>query len=252
MCTLTIVPHEDGLQIGCNRDERPDRGPALGPSVHRIGRLRAVFPVDVRGAGTWIGVNETGLVAAVLNRTEAGDRPAVAALRCSRGTVGRHVLGAADLETAIHAVTTLPLRAFDAFTLVVARGCQAATITNDGFEYGVSVQTITGPLCFTSSSLGDTLVREPRLLLFDRAVKNARAPLLMQRPFHHHHWPDRPHVSVSMRRRDAATVSRTWISVGSDRAILTYEPLDGPAAGQTLLFRGAGCTSSPPSSSRHS
>ena len=84
MCTLTIVPHEDGFQLGCNRDERLSRPAALPPQVHVAGSLLALFPTDVAGGGTWIGVNERGLVAAVLNRTIAGDRPA--ALTASRAS----------------------------------------------------------------------------------------------------------------------------------------------------------------------
>ena len=97
MCTLTIVPHEDGFQLGCNRDERLSRVPAMPPRVHLVGEVVAAFPTDAQGGGTWIGVNEHGLTIGILNRTMPGDRAAVAALRCSRGTIGRHGLGAADL-----------------------------------------------------------------------------------------------------------------------------------------------------------
>jgi hypothetical protein len=48
--------------------------------------------------------------------------------------------------------------------------------------------------------------------------------------FHRHAWPDRPHLSVCMRRRAARTVSHTLVEVGRTRARLIYHP-DAPDAG---------------------
>jgi uncharacterized protein with NRDE domain len=252
MCTLTIVPYEDGFQLGCNRDERLERPAALPPQVHLAGDLLAAFPIDIPGGGTWIGVNERGLVTAVLNRTIAGDRPAAATARCSRGTLARHVLAAEDLDHAVGRLMALPLRAFDPFTVVIAQGRSLGVVTSDGYQYAVTVQALDRPACFTSSSLGDALVLPPRLELFERAVARAREPLLMQSSFHAHQWTDRPHVSVNMRREGAATVSRTWISVSRDRACLTYEPLAGDSTALYPVFTELPCTNSPASSSRPS
>ena len=251
MCTLTLVPHDDGFQLGCNRDERLARPAALPPAVHVAGRLLTAYPTDSAGGGTWIGVNERGLVCAVLNRTVAGDRLASATHRCSRGTIARHVLAAEDIDHAVARLMALPLRAFDPFTVVTVYGRQFAAITSDGYEYGVTVQILDRPICFTSSSLGDAIVMSPRLELFERAVVKAREPLLMQPSFHAHQWRDRPHLSVQMRRTDAATVSRTWINVSSDRVCLAYEPLIGDARSRSFLTE-IPCTSSLASSSRPS
>jgi hypothetical protein len=247
MCTLTIVPHEDGFQLGCNRDERLSRPAALPPHVHVAGSLLALFPTDVPGGGTWIGVNERGLVVSLLNRTAPGDRPAVEGLRCSRGVIARHTLGAEDVDHALSRITALPLRAFDPFTAVVVHHRAVGVVTNDGAQYGVSVQRLERPLCFTSSSLGDSRVSAPRLELFERCVARAREPLLMQGAFHAHRWHDRPEVSVDMRREDAATVSRTWVTLGRERATMTYEVLGGTAA-STPSVTEIPCTSLPVSS----
>ena len=53
----------------CNRDERRDRRAATPPAVHRLQHRTAIYPVDPVGGGTWIGVNDAGLAAALLNRT---------------------------------------------------------------------------------------------------------------------------------------------------------------------------------------
>lgn len=237
MCTVTIVPHEEGFQLGCNRDERLTRPAALPPEVHLAGELLAVHPTDLSGGGTWIGVNERGLVVSVLNRTVSGDRAASPAWRCSRGTIAVHLLGAPALDQAVNRLTALPVRAFDPFTVVLVQGTRLAVVTSDGRGYDSSDQPLQRPVCFTSSSLGDALVVQARLELFERAVAGARSSLLMQSAFHSHRWADRPHLSVDMRRDDAATVSRTWINVTANQASLAYEPLCGEPTVVTLPLR---------------
>src|SRR6266571_4414495 len=69
MCTLLavlgLVPGYP-LVVAMNRDEFYDR-PAVPPSL-RPGTPKIMMPRDERAEGTWIGVNEFGVVAAVSNR----------------------------------------------------------------------------------------------------------------------------------------------------------------------------------------
>lgn len=69
MCTLIallrVVPGYP-LVVAMNRDEFLDR-PSAPPEL-RDGTARIVAPRDERAEGTWIGVNEHGLVAALSNR----------------------------------------------------------------------------------------------------------------------------------------------------------------------------------------
>ena len=67
MCTVTVVPHETGIRVMCNRDERRSRPAALPPQVHDLGGRLAAFPVDPRGGGSWVGVNDAGIVVTLLN-----------------------------------------------------------------------------------------------------------------------------------------------------------------------------------------
>ena len=69
MCTLTIVPFDEGVRLVCNRDERRTRATALAPESHETQTGTAIYPIDPESGGTWIGANESGLVAALLNRT---------------------------------------------------------------------------------------------------------------------------------------------------------------------------------------
>ena len=61
MCTVSIVPHRDGLRVVSNRDERRDRVEALEPSIITLGPLgsleslgsrMATMPIDPDTSGT--------------------------------------------------------------------------------------------------------------------------------------------------------------------------------------------------------
>jgi len=74
MCTLIVIREEEALRVAANRDEELDR-PARPPELWRLGARTALAPVDERARGTWIGVNDAGLFAALTNRFGASGRP---------------------------------------------------------------------------------------------------------------------------------------------------------------------------------
>ncbi len=97
MCLLAICyRHVAGapILVAANRDERFDR-PALPPQL-QPGPPRVVCPVDARAGGTWIGVNEHGVLVAVTNRAAT----TVPAAPRSRGLLCRELL---DCRTAADA-----------------------------------------------------------------------------------------------------------------------------------------------------
>jgi hypothetical protein len=70
MCTLSVIPRDNGFLLGMNRDEKIARGAGLPPHVHVVHGTRAVYPGD-GDSGTWIGVNEHGSAFALLNWNDA-------------------------------------------------------------------------------------------------------------------------------------------------------------------------------------
>ena len=68
MCTVTIVPLEDGYRLMCNRDEQHTRPAALPPRRLSIDGGQATMPIDPQGGGSWIAVTDGGLTIAMLNR----------------------------------------------------------------------------------------------------------------------------------------------------------------------------------------
>jgi hypothetical protein len=91
----------------------------------------------------------------------------------------------------------------------------------------VATGCLTGPLLFTSSSLGDDLVLAPRRALFARMVEGQPSSRIFgaQAAFHRHQWRNRPAVSVVMTRPDAATVSRTAIDIDARIVTMRYMPV---------------------------
>lgn len=224
MCTVSVVPHDLGVRLLSNRDERRSRIPGIPPNVHALPGQRALFPVDPQGGGTWVGVNESGLIVALLNL-----RPPVArrtsAPRRSRGQIVLELLRCTSAHQAMTTAAALDAERFDAFRAVVVQKGDLVVATSTG-EGSVSStwQRFEAPVMFTSSSLGDAVVEPPRRRLFERMVlQNPVDWLEGQARFHDHQWEHQPEISVRMEREDALTVSRTQVDVTNRTCQLMYE-----------------------------
>ena len=119
MCTLVILRrpgHLWPLLIAANRDEMADR-PSLAPGRHWPDRPDVIAGQDVTAGGSWLGINEHGVVAGVLNRP--GSLGPVADKR-SRGELVLEALDHADAKDAAEALCALDPRAYRPFNLVIA------------------------------------------------------------------------------------------------------------------------------------
>src|SRR5262245_66536946 len=99
MCLLALffrAVDDAPLVIGANREERYDR-PATPPQHVQEGPLRFVAGLDRVAGGTWLGVNERGVVIAVTNRGKADVPPDPP----SRGLLARRLLGCATARVAV-------------------------------------------------------------------------------------------------------------------------------------------------------
>jgi len=235
MCTVTLVPYDDGFRLVSNRDERRNRAEAMTPTVHRLAHGAAIYPVDPVGGGTWVGVNDVGLAAALLNRTiDSSVSPDDAAPR-SRGLVIPRLLGCHSLSDALETAARLDPAEYGLFRLVIVQRNVGVVLTSDGFEISLDTVTMSQPFMLTSSSLGDAVVEAPRRRLFERLLlKDGGALAAAQARFHDHQWRARPHISVRMERSDARTVSRTCVTVTSRIIELAYDQL---GSGEPLVVR---------------
>jgi Transport and Golgi organisation 2 len=225
MCTLSIVPVVDGCRVVCNRDERRTRAAAHPPIVFPTEVSWATYPRDPESGGTWIGVNDDGLIAALLNRSGTRHRPRVSPP--SRGSIVPALLSCGSIARALDLYDTLDVGQFEPFRIVMAHRSNVAVLASDRAHLPAELFSLVRPVMFTSSSLGDAVVEAPRRRLFEQLVLGGDDWLDGQFQFHRHRWARRPEISVQMSRPDAATVSRTTILVSSRNIDLQYESLAG-------------------------
>ncbi len=154
MCTIIVLRrpnHEWPLLIAANRDEMVDR-PWLPPARHWPDRADVVAGLDRTAGGTWLGINGSGVVAAVLNRVGTlGPAPD----KRSRGELPLEALDHADAADAAEALSALDGRAYRPFNMVVADNRDAFWLRADGGPR-VAVQPLpVGVSMLTAQELND-------------------------------------------------------------------------------------------------
>ena len=234
MCTVSLRRGAGGLLLTMNRDERMDRAPEEAP--RRIpgesDRPSWIAPFDGASGGTWIGVNDRGVAACLLNGYAPADegmrgRPGVP----SRGSIVPRILEDQDGSRPPALREEIDFSAYPSFTLLVvaADGGEIVRWSHGG---GIEREPVPeGWSLLTSSSW-----REPDVALYRRAAFEAwlreggagieGVPLLHLRA-----EPGQERSAPFMTRTRSATRSITQIHVlpGSGEARLTWWPR--PAGG---------------------
>lgn len=111
MCTVVLLRRPGltwPLLLAANRDEMLAR-PSRPPGRHWADRPNVVAGMDEQAGGTWLGINDEGVVAAVMNRVGSlGPAPDAR----SRGELVLEALDHADAAVAAEALAALNARAF--------------------------------------------------------------------------------------------------------------------------------------------
>lgn len=127
MCTLIAIHRQvpgTPLVVAANRDEFLDRA-AVGPAIveHPNG-TRVLAPRDLKAGGTWLGLNEHGVFAALTNRpTQTPDESCR-----SRGLLVMDALGYDEAAKAAAAFEALRPDQYNPFNLFIADANQAYTV----------------------------------------------------------------------------------------------------------------------------
>lgn len=131
MCSVIILrrsAHKWPILIGANRDEMKDRLWEV-PDRHWPDRPHVVAGLDQEAGGTWLGVNDDGLVACILNRHGTlGGHPDYR----SRGELPLEALDHAEALDAAESLANLNPEAYRPFNLIVADHQSAWWLKNDG------------------------------------------------------------------------------------------------------------------------
>ncbi len=153
MCTVVLLrrpDHEWPLILAANRDEMVKR-PWQPPGRHWPDR-DVVAGLDALAGGTWLGINDQGVVSGVLNRP--GTLGPADGLR-SRGELPLEALDHADAVAAATALRALDPRAWRPFNLFVADNRDAFWLRSAGGRITASEIPV-GLSMLTAHDLNDT------------------------------------------------------------------------------------------------
>lgn len=159
--------------MAANRDEMAGR-PWDDPGRHWPDRDNVVAGIDRLAGGTWLGLNDEGVVAGILNRR---DSLGPDLLLRSRGEIVLEALDHADAVDAAEALSALDGRSYRSFNLVIADNRDAYWLRSLGAAGGgrVEVQEIPpGLSMLTAHDLDDPT--SPRIAHFRPLFEAAPAP----------------------------------------------------------------------------
>jgi len=116
MCSIILRLDDSGTFIAANRDELLRR-PWQPPAAHWPDRPGIIAGRDETAGGTWLGLNEHGVMAAILNRHGT---LGPAAGKNSRGELPLLALQYTTAEAAAAALAAIDAAAYRSFNLVIA------------------------------------------------------------------------------------------------------------------------------------
>ncbi len=176
MCTLVLLrrPGQDWpLVLAANRDEMIDR-PAQPPARHWPDRPEVVAGLDELAGGSWLGLNDHGVVAGILNRFGTlGPAPG----QRSRGELVLEALDHADALAAALALGDIDPRAYRSFNMIIADNRDAFWLRHADPSGTLPVQVrpiAAGLAMIAAGDLDET--ETPRLVRYRPRFAAAAAP----------------------------------------------------------------------------
>ncbi|MEX0692977.1 MAG: NRDE family protein [Rhodospirillales bacterium] len=155
MCTVVISRQPDSpwpVIIAANRDEMSNRL-WRPPARHWDDHPHVIAGIDEEAGGTWMGLNDDGLLAAVLNRP--GSLGPVKGKR-SRGELPLEALSHAEATEAARAIAHLDGRAYRSFNMLIADARDAFWVRSTGDAAKVDMMPVsTGISMLTANDLND-------------------------------------------------------------------------------------------------
>ena len=225
MCTVTLTPikgSQKGFILTSNRDEATGRE-TLPPAVYSEQGIRMVFPKDVVGGGTWLGVSEMKRAICLLNgEFEKHDRQPP--YRLSRGVVVKDLLAASRFDQSLR---DYELKGVEPFTMIIVDWKTTLKFTE--FVWDGRIKHIRNlplvPHIWSSSPLYTTEMKEQRDKWFqDFMEKNhLTSDKLLQ--FHSSAGVGDKEIDVIMDRGFIKTQSISQVKYSGDRLRFYYHDL---------------------------
>jgi len=205
MCTLVVVrrqSHKWPLIIGANRDEMLARTWKF-PGRHWKNRKHIVGGLDEHAGGSWLSINDRGVIASILNR--AGSLGPTDDKR-SRGELVLKALDHEDAQTAAKAFTNCNGEIYQPFNLVIADHKTAFWLRNIGKK---TIECLDVPFGFSMLTAEDiNSTNSPRVKYNLPRFKNANIP----NP-ENNYWKDWEDLLASNNRENRATGQNTAMCI---------------------------------------
>lgn len=204
-----------------NRDDLITR-PEGPPTDQTTDGIRFVSPVDLQSGGTWIGLNEAGLTACLLNRYDT----ALPSYKVSRGAIVPCAMACRTPSEAIQRIAALDLNQFAPFTCVIVSLDTQVRLDWTGSEI-VSSEPVKGcetkKSCMTtSSSVLAADVSARRYRLFQSLTQDRGHDLETLAQFHTSSNHEDSWWTPWMARETAHTKSVTRLELSDGRLRLRY------------------------------
>ena len=130
MCSIVILRQSDNewpLIIGANRDEMENRK-CLPPGRHWEDRPHIFGGKDLEAGGTWLGINDDGVVAAIMNRI---DSLGSMENKRTRGELVLEALDHSDASESLNALIEIEKDSYRGFNMFIADNLNAYWIKSD-------------------------------------------------------------------------------------------------------------------------
>jgi len=173
MCTVIVLirpGHTWPLMLAANRDEMLARD-WDSPAAYWPDQPDVVAGRDRSGGGTWMGINQAGVAAAVLNRPGSLG-PAVG--KRSRGELPLRALAYGDADAAAAAIVALDAGEWRSFNLVLADRTGAVFLRGLGHGRPQAVRLVSGLHMVTAHDPDD--LESPRVARHLPRFRAAAAP----------------------------------------------------------------------------
>jgi len=245
MCTLSwqISADQNELNVFFNRDELFARPQAVPPGVYQDQESAARFlaPIDPQGGGTWMALNEQGLILCLLNDYEGKSMANLSDRAKSRGLLVRRLAGLKSAGEITRQMTLEEVKVFQPFNLVLFDGVQHPVMWRWNGEKLVFVEHPTMPL--VSSGYSQREVQKKRSAIFENEMKlSGRVLTPEQLLFIHQSEAPLPQPnSIAMALEDRGTVSITRaqliMQAGQPNSMRMYYWPGNPVKGSAAMVK---------------
>lgn len=213
MCSVTILQDGSKLTVTMNRDETLERPVETSPHLWKSSNILA--PLDTKSAGTWIGANQDGMWACLLNgyltEERAIDKPE------SRGKLIPDLLNS---DMAFQFIDKKDLSRTPSFRLLVGNNIDICEYFWDGKSLSKDSRKLQDIEFFTSSSLEQDKVAIYRRAEFDKWKNNGAKLSANNIPeINLFHEKDNKEYGVLMQRSYSETKSITQITIDKNKPV---------------------------------